>query len=92
MQKHPGWIDLHEWIDIQKEGARDVMKIEFSHIGLITIPRFFNSFLRYFFIVLEIRAYDKIDNYIRISIQRGDKYAEELAKRESRSTGKEETV
>jgi dephospho-CoA kinase len=90
MQKHPGWIALHEWIETQKEGARDALDRSMGHINLITIPLFFNSFLKYFFVLLEIRAYKKIDTFIRITIERGDRYAEEARKRAEREASRSE--
>jgi hypothetical protein len=88
MQKHPGWEAVHDWIDTQRTGAKDALDINFAHINLLTLPLFFNSFLKYFFVILELRAYKKIDTYIRITIQRGDKYAAEAAKQAEREERK----
>lgn len=84
LQKHPGWVHVNKFIEDQKVGSDDLLDRDLTRINLITIFSFLNSFLKYFLIVGERRAYRKIQNYMRISIERGKHYEEVRRKREER--------
>lgn len=85
LKKHPGWKLIEEFVNKQREGQdahmqRDVQLRNASLIGFI------NSFFKHMYFLQENRAYFKIDNYIRVTIENGEKYAEEKAK-ETKPTG-----
>ena len=85
LTKHKGWTSLQQWIETQRKGATELLYENNTKISLITVPMFFSNFLKYVFVVLELRAYKKIDVYIKTSIERGIKYAAELEKAEKQS-------
>lgn len=61
-------------------GGHQLMQYETQNINTISLLGFFNHFLKYIVLTYENRAYTKIRNYINVTIQKGDKYAAELAK------------
>lgn len=63
------------------------MERETLNIGLVSILWVFNTFIKYLFVLLENRAYNRIDTYIKTTIQNGQRYAEQRAK-EGQTTGK----
>lgn len=88
LQKHPGFARLQRFISEQKVGSEELLEQEMGSVHVISIIRFFTTFLKYFMIVAERRAYRKIENYINLSIQRGQKYEEAQRKQEERESKK----
>lgn len=83
LRKHNGWTRIEKFMSRQEEGANEVLDVDISTITLLSIPKLFNSFLKYLYIVMERRAYRKIRNFMRVTIQNGEKYAERRAKAET---------
>ena len=73
-------------MDLQESGSDKFLDIEMGTISLLTIPRLFSTFLKYLYVVMERRAYKKIRNFVRITVQTGEKYAERRAKAEASKT------
>lgn len=82
LKDNKGFQHVEEFIKRQMEATDQVLDVDLSVITLLSIPKLFNSFLKYLYIIMERRAYRKIKNYIRISIQTGEKYAARRAKAE----------
>lgn len=61
-------------------GGNQLMQYENQNINAISLLGFFNNFLKYIVLTYENRAYTKIRNYINVTIQKGEKYAAEIAK------------
>lgn len=79
----PGWKRLDEWMDTMSLGGHELLQYENRNINSLSLFSFFNNFLKYIALTYENRAYNKIRKYLEISIQKGDKYAEEIAKAEA---------
>lgn len=60
------------------------MEREVSGVNLITLLSFFNTFMKYIFMVYENRAYKKIRMYMNITIAKGQQYAAEQAKKSAK--------
>jgi hypothetical protein len=79
-----GWKRIESFMERQREGSEQLLDTEIGTLHLITIPKIFNAFLKYLYILQERRAYKKIGNYVRLTIQRGDQYAQRRIKEEER--------
>ena len=80
LSEHNGWRRIQMFMARQKDGSEELLDHEMGTISMLSIPRLFNSFLKYIYILSERRAYRKINNYIRISIQKGELNAAKRAK------------
>lgn len=79
---NPGWKRIEEFMDLQKKGSDELLERELGSINLLNFYRIVTSFLKYLYINQERRAYIKIRNFIRISIQKGEQNAERQRKTE----------
>lgn len=86
---HPGWKRIDEFMTRQRQGSEELLDHEMGSLSILSIPRLFNSFLKYIYILSERRAYGKIRNYIRISIQKGEQNAERKRKTEEAKSREE---
>ena len=84
--EHPGWRRLETWIEKQKQGEHEYMEHEVQNINAITLVGIFNTFFKYLWLLQERRAYNKIKQYINVSINVGEKYAQQKAKQEERQS------
>lgn len=84
LQKHAGWKYITEFIATQKKGSDELLDRDLTSINVITIFSFINSFLKYFLIVGERRAYRKIESFVRISIANAKRYEEVRRKQQER--------
>lgn len=82
LKEHKGWKKIESFIDRQEKGGDELLIQEIGTINLLSIPKIFNTFLKYLYVVMERRAYRKIQSYIRISIATGEKYAKRREKAE----------
>ena len=79
-----GYKRLKRFIDTQRLGSQQYLQKESSSISLFSFPWLFNTFIKYIAVLLENRAYDRIETYINVTIQKGEQYAKERAKREEK--------
>ena len=84
LQKHAGWAQISEYMDTQRKGSDALLDRDLTSINVITIFSFINSFLKYFLVLGERRAYRKIETFIRISIENAKKYEEIRRKQQER--------
>lgn len=77
---HPGWKIVDRFMKTQQEGTHQHMERQVGSVNLITMLGFFNTFVKYIFMLYENRAYNKIRNFIKISIMKGEQYAEKRRK------------
>ena len=82
LKENKGWKRIEEFIKKQEDGSDALLNAELGTITILALPRIFNTFLKYMYIVMERRAYRKIRNFVRISIETGEKYAQRRAKAE----------
>lgn len=82
LREHNGWKRLEAFMQEQSKQADDMLSAELGSIKLISFPRLFNYFLKFLYVVQERRAYRKIDAFVKIRIERGEKYAARRAKAE----------
>lgn len=80
----PGWKRVETFMETMSLGGHQLMQYETQNINGISLIAFFNNFIKYIVLCYENRAYNKIRNYIKITIQKGAKLAEERAKAEAR--------
>lgn len=88
MLKHPGYLRLQKFIETQRQGTQQYMQHEATSINAFSFVWLFNTFIKYLGVLLENRAYNRIDTYIRVTIERGEKAAVERAKREEKENAK----
>ena len=79
--RHPGWKRVDKWIAIQEEGAKQFMQTDVDRFSVFTLLTFFNSYIRYLFFLMEHRAYRKVRTYITVTIQKGEAYARQRARK-----------
>ena len=79
--RHPGWKRVDTWIATQEEGAKQFMQADVDRFSVFTLLTFFNSYIRYLFFLMEHRAYRKVRTYIAVTIQKGEAYARQRARK-----------
>lgn len=80
--EHNGWKRVENFIVRQRAGSEQLLDVDLGVLSAINIFKLFNTFLKYLYILQERRAYKKIQNFVRITIQTGEKYAAKRAKAE----------
>ncbi len=58
------------------------MQVDAERFSAFTLLSFFNSYIKYLFFLMEHRAYRKIRTYIEITIQKGEDYARQRARKQ----------
>ncbi len=84
--EHPGYKLIDKFMTTQKEGSAQYLTNETRNINFFSLPWLFNTFLKYLGVMFEQRAYDRIRNYITITIQKGEEYERQRAKTAERET------
>jgi len=86
---HKGWLRVERYMERQREGSEQLLDIDLGSLSIINIPKLFNTFLKYLYVVQERRAYKKIRTFVRLTIQTGEKYAAKRAKAEAEQSKKQ---
>lgn len=87
---HPGYRRVQKFIDTQKLGSSQYVEKETRSINLFSFPWLFNTFIKWLAIMLENRAYNRIDTYIKVTIKRGEEAEERVAKEEARAKAQQQ--
>jgi len=88
LKKTQGWKHLDAFMDKSKEGAVDALNNSTTSLKIWTIPVLFNTFAKFLMVSFEYRAYNKIKQYVNVSIRTADFYAARRATREKQASKK----
>lgn len=91
LREHNGWKRIERFIEQQREGSEQLLDIELGSIRALTLSKIITSFFKYLYINQERRAYKKIANYMRVTIQKGEQNAQRRAKAEEAESKKQTT-
>ena len=86
--KTPGWKHLESFMEKSRIGTHAYMEKEVQAVSTFTIATLFSTYAKYLMMLFENRAYNKIKTYVRVSIQTGQRFKEEQARRERAADGK----
>lgn len=89
LKESPGWRRIEKFIEQQREGSEQLLDVELGSIRGLTLHKIVTAFFKYLYINQERRAYKKIQNYIRITIQKGEQNAERKRKAEESKSKKQ---
>jgi len=90
LKQHPGWERIEAWLGRQREAHGQYLQHEVGNVNAVSVLRLFNTFVKYLFFLMENRAYTKIENFVTMSIQKGEEYARRQAKKEEAENRKSE--
>lgn len=77
LTKHPGWVHVVSFMAKNKTITHSLMEKEVAVHGAWTIVKLVNTFCKYLMLLFENRAYNKIQNYVDVTINTGKKYVEQ---------------
>lgn len=80
MIQTPGWRRVAHFMTVQRQGTQQYMERETTLVNAFSLVWLFNTFIKYLGVLLENRAYNRIDSYVRITIARGEEQAEKRRK------------
>lgn len=78
--KSPAWRSIEGFMERQREGTRDYMDYDLGNVNAMSVAKFFGAFLKYFLFIGENRAYKKLEKFIDVTIENGNRYAAQQAK------------
>ena len=90
--QHNGWKRVAKFIDSQKQGSTQYVEKETRSINIFSFPWLFNTFIKWLAIMLENRAYNRIETYISITIKRGEEAAIKVAKAQAKAEEQEKNA
>ncbi len=82
--EHNGYKRVQRFIETQRLGSNQYAVKETTSINVFSLPWIFNTFVKWLGVQLENRAYNRIETYIKVTIDRGDKAAIQLARAEQK--------
>lgn len=91
LREHNGWKRIERFIEQQRNGSEQLLDVELGSIRVLNLNRIIAAFFKYLYINQERRAYMKIQNYIRVTIQKGELNALRRAKAEEDKSQKQTT-
>ncbi len=82
--QHNGYKRVQKFMETQRLGSTQYVEKETHSISVFSLPWLFNTFIKWLGVMFENRAYNRIETYIKVTIDRGDKAAIQLARAEQK--------